>query len=109
MATRTLNQNNFYFAFITDIHKQALVKHITVENMDYMRNGLKEIDSNYPRYIFEGHPPDTFKKISSSHLSTKEMVNHIEFIIKFVAQFDIVPKFVQDDWDRLMKQAHGSK
>jgi hypothetical protein len=94
---RTLNQNNFYHAVIADVHKQALEKHVTVEKKDYLRNGLKEIDLNYP--IKDGEP------ISSAKLTTKEMVEHIEFIIMFLGQFDICPKFVTDDWERIKKHA----
>lgn len=109
MATRTLNQNNFYFSIIADIHKQAMEKHITVENSEYLRKGLKENDDNYPKkpHFIE----DTFgevedRPISSAKLTTKEMVNHIEFIIEFVGRFGITPKFVKDEWDRLMQSAH---
>ena len=124
MATRTLNQNNFYFAFITDIHKQALEKHITVQNMDYMRNGLKEIDENYPKElinhwinpdfkrnfnqeVFDNHVKEHGKPISSAKLTTKQMTDHIEFIIHFVAEFGITPQFVEDEWKRLLELAHA--
>jgi len=106
MAIRTLNQNNFYYAFITDVHKQALEKHITVENMDYMRNGFKELDSNYPR----NYQVSTMaiKPISSAELTTKEMVDHIEFITKFVWEVaQITPRYVEDEWQRLLSQAHA--
>lgn len=99
MATRTLNQNNFYFAFITDIHKQALAEHITVENMDYLRKGLKDIDENYPKV------DDV--SISSAKLSTVQMRDHIEFVIEFVGRFGITPKFVVDDFERAMQTAHN--
>ena len=102
---RTLNQNNFYYMVIADVHKQALEKHVTVENSEYLRNGLKEIDENYPKYGALAKPALINKPISSAKLTTKQMVNHIEFIIMFLGQFDICPKFVVDDWARLKKQA----
>ncbi len=114
MATRSLNQNNFYYAFITDIHKQCLEKHITVENMDYLRNGLKEIDENYPRYDkvihgvnYNGVDVIDKKPISSAKLTTKQMVDHIEFVIEFVGRFGITPAFVEEDYKRMMELAHN--
>lgn len=109
---RTLNQNNFYFAVIADVHKQALEKHVTVEKSEYLRNGLKEIDEHYPKewvVIKDGFlvakEPLVNKPISSAKLTTKQMVDHIEFIIMFLGQFDICPKFVTEDWERLKQQA----
>ncbi len=98
MNNRTLSQNNFYFAVISDVHKQALAKHVTVEDIKYLRKGLKEIDCDYPKLV-SADPK------SSAYLTTKEMVNHIEFIIEFMGRFDIVPKFIDDEWARIQKQA----
>ena len=99
--SRTLQQNKFYFAVISDIHKKAVALHLSVTNSEYLRSGLKELDENYPKY--EGKP------VSSRDLTTKELVDHIEFIILFMGNFNIVPKFVDDEWERLKAQAHNYK
>ena len=101
---RTLNQNSFYHSIIADIHKQAMALHITVENKEYLRNGLKENDDSYPTEYIPAYCKD--KPMSSARLSTKQMVSHIEFIIEFMGRFGITPNFVELDYERMMKLAH---
>jgi len=98
---RTLNQNRFYYSIIKDVHQQALAEHLTVEDSEFLRDGLKKNDPDYPRV--------DDKPISSAKLDTKQMVDHIEFIIEYLGQFGICPQFVTDEWERLKARAYFNK
>ena len=92
MATRSLNQNNLYHLIIGQAHKEALQMHTTLEDKEHMRKGLKDIDINYPKV--DG------KSVSSRKLTTKEMKDHIEFIIDLMTIYGIELQYVKDDFER---------
>ena len=100
MEQRSKQFNRFYYALIKDIHTKALKKHLTVENSEMLRNGLKKSDENYPR-LLDG------RVVSSADLTNKELANHIEHIIAFMGSYSIIPQFVIDDWERLKNLAKG--
>lgn len=95
--TRTTRQNRFYFSVIADVHKKAVAKHLSVTNSEFLRIGLKELDENYPK--------EDGKPISSAMLTTKEMVDHVEFIRQFMLAHDITITWDDLEWERIKLQA----
>jgi len=87
---RSTPHNAFYHALLRDIHQKALQEHLTVENMDFLKQGLKKLDG--------------IEK-STALLTDKELVHHIEFIIKFLGQYGICPTFVETEWERIKQTA----
>ncbi len=93
---RSSQHNKFYHVVLTDVHRQAKAMHVTVENMNFLKQGLKKLDENYPT--------ENGKHLSSAKISDKELMLHLEFIVKYLGQFGITPHFVEAEWDRIMKE-----
>ena len=90
---RSSPHNRFYHSVLRDCHQKALAQHLTVEDMNFLKQGLKQLDNDYPNGI------------STSKITDKQLVNHIEFIVKYLGQFGITPSFVEEEWERLKKLA----
>jgi hypothetical protein len=93
----------FYFALVTDAHIQVLKKTDTkmVLTFKKFRELLKYLDSNYPRYLSNN------ELVSLRDIRNKDLVTHIEFIIKWCANYGIELQYVSDEWDRLLQSAHA--
>ena len=87
--------NRYYHAMLRDFHKQALKEKLTVENMDFLKQGLKKLDENYPK--IDGKP------VSTSKIDNKTLTQHIEFMIAFMAEYGFVSAIVEEEWKRLME------
>lgn len=91
--------NRFYHSILGDVHKKALALHLTVENMEFLKQGLKKLNKDYP---IERNKP-----ISTTKLTNKQLVQHIEFIVSYLGQYGITPHFVEEEWQRLIRSARN--
>jgi hypothetical protein len=82
---------------LSDYHKQALMAKVTLEDMNFLKQGLKKLDDNYPK-------TDGISA-SSSDLSNKELCNHLEFIRMYLSQYGFTFRLDDEEWERMKKQA----
>jgi len=68
-------------------------------DMDDLKQLFKLMNLNYP-IEQEG-------KTSTSNITTKELGEHIEWVIKVMGENGIELDFIREEWDRLMKEARG--
>lgn len=91
---RSSPHNRFYHSCLRDLHSKALKAHLTVENMDFLKQGLKQLDPDFP-------------PISTSQATDKQLAKHIEFIVMYLGQFGLTPDFVEEEWERIKKLARS--
>ena len=94
LKKRSSPHNKFYHALLRDLHRKAFTEHLTVENMNFLKQGLKKLDPDFP-------------PISTAEATDKQLVHHIEFIIMYLGQFGLSPTFVEEEWERLKKLARN--
>jgi len=91
--------NRFFFSLINDCHTQLLAGKNIVLTQKRFREVLKERDINYPI-------DKSLEKLSLAKLDNKQLIKHIEFIIRFMGEeFGITPLVIEEEWDRLLAQA----
>jgi len=89
---RSTPHNRFYHSVLRDLHAKALEAHLTVENMNFLKQGLKQLDPDFP-------------PISTSQATDKQLVHHIEFIVMYLGQFGLSPSYVEEEWERIQQSA----
>lgn len=60
---------------------------------------LKHLDKSFPKYA------GTNDYVSTKDIRSNDLVKHIDFIIKWVGEYGISPKIVDDEWERIMQNA----
>ena len=93
--------NRFYHALLNDIYTQVLSKADVqlVLTFERFKKMLKYLDKHYPRYN------GTTDLVSIRDIRSKDLVAHIEFIIKWAGEYGISPQIVEDEWERVMQNA----
>ncbi len=78
-------------------------------DMDDLKQILKNMNVDYE--IDDSHgantPLDYMEKLSTSKIDSKSLMQHIEFVINLAGENHIEFGFIQDEWDRLLNQAHN--
>jgi hypothetical protein len=69
---------------------------MTVEDMNYLKQGLKKLDPEYPKV--DGIPEST------AYLTDKELVHHLEFIRMYLGEYGITCDYDRQEWDRILKE-----
>jgi len=101
------NFNRFYHAIINEFYKKAPLKLKTELGVLYIRGFtfenfkqvLKYINLDYPRNEY-GHP------LSTRDISNKELIQHIEFLIKLAGENGVEFSFVEQEWEILLRRAN---
>ena len=91
------NFNRFFHSILKDFHSQARANDLTITCYDEFKQNLKSVNEDYP--LKDG------LFISTRDIENKDLIQHIEFIIKFAGEFGISLQFVEDEWDRILKEA----
>ena len=63
------------------------------------KDALKHLNPNYP-------VDEKGDKISTTKISSKHLVEHIDFIVKWAGEYGITPQIINDEWERLLAQAN---
>ena len=79
---------------LRDFHKQALAEKVTVENMDFLKQGLKKLDEDYPKV--DGKP------LSTAKIDNKVLTHHIDFMIAYMGEYGFVSALVEEEWKRII-------
>jgi len=74
-----------------------LVKHEDYNSLDELKQLLKILNLNY------GVDVKNDCKISTKEIDTKELLAHIEWVIRLCAENDIMLPMVQEDWERMIQ------
>ena len=69
------------------------------DEMDELKQLLKNMNIDYP--------VDEEEKISTRKIDSKALSQHIEWCIKLAGLNNIEFSFIEDEWTRLLKQAHS--
>jgi len=85
---------------LRDFHKQALAEKVTVENMDFLKQGLKKLDEDYPK--INGKP------LSTAKIDNKVLTHHIDFMIAYMGEYGFVSALVEEEWKRIIENAKNS-
>jgi len=64
-------------------------------SVESLKQLLKHLDLDYPR--------EDEKVLSITKLSTKQMGNHIEFMINLLADNGLTFKHIDEEWERIME------
>ena len=67
--------------------------------MDELKQLLKNMNVDYA--------VDGEEKLSTSKIDSKALSQHIEFVIALAGENGIEFGFIQDEWERLLEQAHN--
>jgi len=93
--------NRFYHSLLNDVYVQVLhqadVK--LVLSFEKFKLMMKHLDKSYPKYS------DTKYYVSIKDIRSRDLVRHIDFIIKWASKYGISPQIVEDEWDRIMQNA----
>lgn len=76
-----------------------LAQHRIFITFNKFKDAIKRANKNYPLDL-KGELQSTTK------LTNKELVDHIEFITKWAGEYGITPQIVNDEWDRLLQKAN---
>jgi len=103
------NFNRFYHAIIKEFYNKAPLKLKTELGVLYIRGFtfenfkqvLKYINLDYPRN--DGHP------LSTRDISNKELIEHIEFLIKLAGENGIEFSFVEQEWNLILRRYNGER
>ena len=74
-----------------------LVKYEDYNSLNELKQLLKILNLNY------GIDEKRDCKISTKDIETKELLEHIEWVLKLCAENDIILPMVQEDWDRMIE------
>ena len=76
--------------------------------VDDLKQLLKNMNVDYAvKEINVGTPLEYIQKVSTSDIDSKALSQHIEWTIALAGLNGIEFGFIQDEWDRLLKQAHN--
>ena len=93
----SINLNRYYHSLLQDFWEQATAKRLNINNFDKFKDGLKELNAEYPK---EGGIP-----ISTTKLSNKDLCRHIEFIKDYASYFGFELRIVAAEWERIKQMA----
>ena len=74
-----------------------LVKYEDYNSLDELKQLLKILNFNYK--VDE----ENDKKVSTKDIDNKELLAHIEWVIKLCTENDIILPMVQEDWDLMIQ------
>tara|TARA_R110000796_G_scaffold53290_1_gene125129 strand:- start:1459 stop:1791 length:333 start_codon:yes stop_codon:yes gene_type:complete len=83
-----------------------LKKYEEYSDVDELKQSLKLLNFNYKVVRKKGliTPLQYFEeKISTKDIDNKELLAHIEWVIKLCAENDILLPMVQEDWDMMIQ------
>ena len=98
------NFNRFYHSLLGEFYKQAdevkvegigilYTKGLTLDNF---KQTLKLLNLEYPR--------ENYTTLSTKDISNKDLVEHIEFIIKLAYQNYYRLKVVEQEWEQVLRE-----
>ena len=98
------NFNRFYHSLLREFYQQAVKVRIEGVGVLYLKGltynnfkqTLKLLNFNYPR---KNNTP-----LSTRDISNKELVEHIEFIIKLAYQNNYKLQVVEREWEQILKE-----
>jgi len=88
------NFNRLYHSVLGDFWKQATAARLNINNFEKFKDGLKELNNDYPR--------EDGKPISTTKITAKDLCRHLEFVIDFAAYYGFKLRFIEDEWQRLI-------
>ena len=91
------NLNKYYHSLLADFWRQATSNRLNINSFEKFKDGVKELNSEYPR--------ENGKTVSTTKISQKDLCSHIEFIKDFASYYGFQLAIVEDEWQRLIKQA----
>jgi len=98
------NFNRFYHSLLREFYQQAVkvriegvgVLYLRGLTLDNFKQTLKLLNFNYPR---KNNTP-----LSTRDITNKELVGHIEYIIKIAYQNGYKLSIVEREWENLLKE-----
>ncbi len=95
----TSNFNRLYHsAFLNDLHKQMIQAKKIRMTFAKFKDILKELNPDYP-------VDEKGNKISTTKISSKALIQHIDFIVSWAGGYGVTPTIINDEWERLMQGA----
>jgi hypothetical protein len=91
----------YHGAFLGDIYKQMLSQKRIIISFEKFKEALKYANESYPRY------DNSTDLVSTRDIRNKDLVLHIEWIIKWAGEYGITPGIVQEQWSRLLELTHA--
>ena len=95
------NFQGLYFSMLTDIYRQMSAGKRIIMSFEKFRDNIKIIDENYPCY------DGTIEKISLRDIRSEDLVEHLDFIVMWCGNYGITPSIIDEEFNRLMQQAHA--
>tara|TARA_R110000851_G_C12974942_1_gene555722 strand:- start:55 stop:360 length:306 start_codon:yes stop_codon:yes gene_type:complete len=95
-----LKANQIVFCEVKDTRTGEafiLKKYDGYEDEDDLKQSLKTLNWDYP--VDE----EKDEKVSTKDIDNKELLAHIEYVIKLCAENDIILPMVQEDWDLMIQ------
>lgn len=76
-------------------------QHRLAMSFDKFKQAIKYANETYPRY------KDTTNTVSTKDIRSKDLVNHIEWIRLYAANYGFTLTIDDEEWDRMMELAHS--
>ena len=92
--------NAFYHAVLNDFHVQASKPDEVNITFDKFKEVMKFGDPLFP-------VDARGALISIKVISNKDLVAHVEHLVKYAGSLGITLSFAQEEWDRVMEQARN--
>ena len=98
------NFNRFYHSLLGEFYRQADrvriegvgVLYLRGLTLDNFKQTLKLLNLEYPR--------ENFTTLSTKDITNKDLVEHVEFIIKLAYQNNYKLKVVEQEWEQILKE-----
>lgn len=90
----------YHGCFLGDIYKQMVAQKRIIITFEKFKEALKYANKNYPRY------DGTDDLVSTRDIRNRDLVRHIEWIVKWAGEYGITPQIVDDEFNRMMQLAH---
>ena len=94
--------NNFsrlyHGAFLKDLYEQMVQRKCIIMRFVTFKDALKSINPDYPRDSKD-------EPVSTKDISSKALVQHIDFIIKWSGSYGITPRIIDEEWERILDES----
>lgn len=90
--------NSLYHSIINDFHKKLLYAKLYFKDEKQLKEDLKKLNDDYPA--------DEYIPKSTTQISSKQLMQHLEFITMLAGENKITLEYAEREWERLMRECH---
>ena len=85
----------YHGAFLKYLYDQMVQRKCIIMRFVTFKDAIKHINPDYPRDN-KGDP------ISTKDISSKALVQHIDFIIAWSGSYGVTPRIIDEEWERTL-------